>query len=134
MAVLRYTPERVWMRMDAVGPALLVAAGGYHSAWHATIDGRERASTVSGSRHARSTAPGFVGDHGIPTIESRIGTCKDPLHLRGQCSEHAFQVPRDLRSGGAVFEERALELSGTPMRPKSHFIIMRSKYFIDVRR
>ena len=54
------------------------------------------------SRDDKLHATGLVGDHGIPTIESRIGAGKDPLHLRRQCSEHPFQVSRDLRSGGAV--------------------------------
>src|SRR5215469_5958770 len=43
VAVLGYTPERVSMQVDAAGPALMVAAEGYHSGWHATIDGLEQA-------------------------------------------------------------------------------------------
>src|SRR5215471_688553 len=90
VAVLRYTPERVWMRMDAVGPALLVAADGHHSGWHATIDGRERASTVSGSRHARSTHVNFEecqrGEYGrCSGVFHRPDTGDQPVFCMHSC-------------------------------------------------
>jgi len=43
VAVSRYTPEKVTMRVEAAQPSLLLASEGYHFGWYATIDRREQA-------------------------------------------------------------------------------------------
>src|SRR5207302_3897389 len=68
VAVLRYTPEQVTMRVEATRPSFLLAAEGYNSGWRAAIDGV--AQTVCPANVAFMGLPVPAGKH-IVKLEYR---------------------------------------------------------------